>query len=336
LLSVQNIGHLRRLLETLKELRFDHGVRDDDLETLLGTFESHWEEACRKGRTKVKCLIAQREYASAALLQACITRDRERSFYGKVPDLADLENSAEIASARGDISETLDLQWIILEHLIDTDSNDEPKGQFSQIEDAYDRIVKLTKISLHQVQRVAEMHGLHVDMCLLLNHPLYKVLRLASYSSGEMLLDWIIEDEQIDSRYLKEARHPIWAHPIWVAVRQEDDVSIKFLLKNHIGVLPLQSWQPSFGITGPNFPNAGNLSDLSFRARVESLPIIHGSILHYAVAFQPEAFVSALLDSGVNLSQEDDMGETPLHVAVLVGRPSMMNYYYQEGPMPTQ
>jgi ankyrin repeat protein len=301
-------------------------VRDDDLDTLLATFKAHWKEACRKGRIKVKALIDRKEYHSAALLQACIMRACEGPSRGDTLDLADLESSQVIASAQGDVSEALHIQWRVLENLVE----DDPNHRFEdRVAEAYDRILKLTEVSCRQVSRVAKRHGLDVDMCVQLNHPLYKVLRQAPENWRETLLDWVLELEPIV--VIEDGTIRAATDPIRVAVQKSDGISIKILLNHKIGVGFLQSWQPSFDITGPNFPNVVNLSAPLSRASVESLPIMHGSILHYAVAFKPESFVMALLDSGVNLRLEDDKRETPLHVAVSTGQPGIIELLLSRG-----
>jgi ankyrin repeat protein len=320
---VQDISHLRRLIETLKELRFDHGVRDDDLDTTLTTFKDIWEEVRRKGRTKVKCLIDQKEYHSASLLQASINRDCERSTYRGNCPLADMESSAKIIYGRGDVSGALDIQWIILEYLLETDSDYELE---QEIREAYHRILELTEVSCRQVSRVAKSHGLDMNMCVQLNHPLYKVLRLASNKWKKSLLDWVIDDEPIEDESIQAV-----THPIRVGVQHADHISLEILLKQNIGVGFLQSWRHSFEITGPNFPNAGELSNPYVRAKSELLTITHGSILHYAVAFKPEKFTLALLGSAAKLPQEDDNKETPLHIAALTGQLRMMELLLMNG-----
>jgi ankyrin repeat protein len=107
-------------------------------------------------------------------------------------------------------------------------------------------------------------------------------------------------------------------NPIRIAVRQADETSIKILLSGGMGAGFLKSWRPSFPMLG--------LAEIS-----HSLAITQGSILHYAVAFKPEQFVLALLYFGVAINQEDDQGQTPLHVAVLNRQPSMMKLLLSRG-----
>jgi ankyrin repeat protein len=321
LISVQDIGHLRRLLDNLKELIFDQGIRDDDLNILLAALGVSLKVACTKGQTKVKCLVAQKDYASAALLQACITRVCKSPLHGQRLDITDVESSREIASARGDISEALDLQWIILEHLVENDWN-----IGSNLKPAFEKILHLTEISRDQVSRVAKTYELDVDKCVQLNHPCYKVLRLAS---GR----WIpaILDLAIMSQFVEDRSGAAIMHPIRVTVRQDDDTGLKILLNYGIGVKFVESWRPSFEITGPDFSTFGDWPAGWVRASSESLPITHGSILHYAVAFKSEGFALALLTSKVSLGPDDDRGETPFHVAVLIPRPRMIELLLSKG-----
>jgi ankyrin repeat protein len=290
----------------------------------LEKLTAHWQEANRKVRTEAKCLIARKEYASAALLQACITRAGQKPFNGKTLDLADLESSAEIASARGDTSEALDIQWIIFGRLMETD----PKDGSDKVLQALQRISKLTEISRRQVSRVANRYGLDMHICVQLNQSLYKALCLVSDRWLALVLDSIIKSQSPKERSTHEV-----TNPIRIALRKDYHISIEILLNHAIGVDFLTFRRISFELTGSGITK--HMSDLRSHQKVlDSLPIKQGSILHYAVAFKSEETVLALLNSGVSFGQprqNDDEGETPLHVAVLIEQPSMMELLLSRG-----
>ena len=166
----------------------DNGLSDDGLTKFLSKVSIALKEAEEKARNKVKVLIAQKDFPSAALLQASITLSHEKCLKGE-NDLQDLQNSAEITFRQGDIPQALHLQCIVLEHLI---ANDAPDNTVSP---TVEKILEMVDISRFQISRVARRYELeeemeacvqlhdHISIAFLLNHErVFNTLKSWQYS----------------------------------------------------------------------------------------------------------------------------------------------------------